>query len=304
MLQPRVIAAVLLAVAGLAACSHEAAADPCAYGTPGAQWLAYASDETGSWDVLAMRVDGSCLRTIAGGPSTDGHPAWAPGGLLAYDSTHAPLQSVWIHVLDTGVERRLDLGNLAAAAPAFSPDGHTLAFEGRFVGSTATSVYVVPVAGGAPVELTPEPIPHTNGGPVFSPDGAEVFFVSNRNGPWDVFVVPATGGAAVQVTTGSGIVGKPTISPDGRTLAFARSTAASSEVVVYDRGTGTTTPLGIANAAEPAFDPTPGASRLATSVLHGFYPTIDLVPVSGAGSTRLTFGPGPDGAPALAPLGH
>ena len=205
--------------------------------------------------------------------------------------------------METGAEHELDVGALVATSPAFSPDGTKLAFEAHLAGSTTSSIYRVPPGGGTPVELTPEAVPHSNGGPVFSPDGVtSIYFVSNRNGPYDVFAVPVGGGATVQVTTGSGILGKPAVSPDGRKLAFTRIAGGSTEVVLYDLAAGTTTPLGIAGAAEPAFDPAGG--RLAMSVFHGAFATIDLAPLPGATSTRLTTGPGPDGTPAFAPLGR
>ena len=306
----RLIAVLLAAAAGAACASHEAQQqtpqsplDPCAHATPGAAWLAYATGESGSWDVLAMRADGTCTRTLASGPASDLDPAWAPSGIVAYASDRAPLPSVWVHEVETGAERRLDVGaSLRASSPAFSPDGETLAFEGRYVGSLTSSIYRVPVGGGTPVELTPEATPHGNGGPAFSPDGATIYFVSNRTGVYDVFSVPAVGGPVIPVTTGSGIRGKPAISPDGTTLAFTRSAGSSTEVVLYDLGAATITPLGIAGASDPAFDPAGG--RLLIRAPHGLQTTIDLVAVSGTGATRVTFGPGPDGAPAFAPLGH
>ena len=294
--------AVALAVAGAVGCTEsDPEPPPCAYRARGAAWLAYGTGEAGSWDVVVMRADRTCRVTIANDPSVDLHPAWAPGGVVAYDSSRAPWPSVWIQAIETGVERRLDVGDLRAASPAFSPDGQTVAFEGRPPGALLSSIYVVPVAGGTPLELTPEATPHGNGGPVFSPDGATIYFVSNRNGPWDVFKVPSGGGPAVPVTTGAGVVGKAAISPDGATLAFTRATLTSTEVVLYALGTETTTPLGIDGASEPAFDP--AGDRLAIRVFRGAYSTLDLAPLSGTGPVRLTLGPGPDGAPAFAPPG-
>ena len=228
--------AVALAAAGAVACSGEE--DPCAFATRGPAWLAFASAEGGGWDVQVIRADGSCRRAITSDPAVDLNPAWAPNGVVAYESDRAPATSVWIHDVAAGTERRLDVGALRASSPAVSPDGAKLAFEGRAPGATTSGIYTVPLAGGTPVLLTPEDVPHGNGGPVFAPDGSRLYFVSNRNGPYEVFEVPAAGGAAVQVTTGSGILGKPAISPDGATLAFTRTSGASTEVVRYALGTG------------------------------------------------------------------
>lgn len=299
--------ALALAVAGGAACgAHPGTPEdprgpeaPCAFATPGARWLAFASAEGGDWDIHVVRADGSCRRALSAVPGVDVNPAWGPGGVVAYESDRAPGTGIWLHDVAAGTERRLDVGGLRAMAPAFSPDGAWLAFEGRPPGATASSIYVVRVAGGAPVELTPGASPHGNGGPVFSPDGAAVYFVSNRNGPYEVFRVPAAGGAAEQVTTGSGIVGRPALSPDGATLAFTRAAGASTEVVRYALASRATTPLGVATAAAPAFDPAGGA--VAVRVFHGAAANVDLAPLEGGVAVRVTSGPGPDGAPAFPP---
>lgn len=303
------IIAVALAAAGAMACGssqepppQQPAPDPCVYATAGAPWLSYSTGASGNRDIAVVRADGTCRRAITTATSDDQDPAWGWSGIVAYDSDRAPLPSVWIQTVDSGAERRLDVGpTLRARAPAFSPDGQSIAFEGRYLGTTTSSIYVVPAAGGTPVELTPEAIPHGNGDPTFSPDGSTVYFVSDRNGSYDVYRVPAAGGAAVQVTNGSGILGRASVSPDGGTLAFARLGGTSTEIVLYDLGAGTTTPLATADASDPAFDPAGG--RLAARVLHNGNANIDLLPLSG-GDVRLTLGSGPDGAPAFAPLGH
>jgi TolB protein len=289
--------AAALAVAG--GCGAGAGQDPCAFATEGAPWLAFASAEGGDWNVQVIRADGSCRRALSTAPGVDASPAWAPGGVVAYESDRAPRTSIWLHDVQAGTERRLDLGDLRAMTPAFSPDGAWLAFEGRPPGATVGSIHLVRISGGAPVELTPEATPHGNGGPVFSPDGATVYFVSNRSGSYEVFRVPAAGGIAEQVTTGSGILGRPAISPDGTDLAFTRAAGASTEVVRYALATGAVTPLGVAGAAAPSFEP--GGAALAVRVSHGSSAILALAPLDGGGSVPVTAGPGPDGAPAFAP---
>lgn len=296
--------AVLLAAAILAACGHHDQLEPCAFAAAGAAWIAFTSEAQGSWDVEVIRADGTCRRALTGGGSRDLHPAWGSGGLLAYDSDRAPGPGLWVHDVSSGAERRIDLaGDLGATSPAFSPDGATLAFEGRMAGTTDGSIYLVPVAGGTPRLLTPDvpgsatPHPSGNGGPAFSSDGATVYFVSNRAGPYDVFRVPVAGGEAVRITAGSGIVGRPAVSPDGRTLAYARSAGGSTEVVRYDLATGTVTPVA-AGASEPAFDPAGG--RLAIRAERLLASAIELVALDGGSAAPVTTGPGPDAGPAFA----
>lgn len=294
--------AILLAGAGAAGCSEkDAAPDPCAHATAGAPWLAFASGEASDGqDIHVIRADGTCRRALTRDAVWDGNPAWAPGGVVAFESDRAPRTSIWLAPIDAGAPRRLDFGELLAMSPAIAPDGATLAFEGRYVGSATNSIWLAPLAGGAPVERVPGAA-YGNGSPVFSPDGATLYFISNRTGRYEIFRVPVAGGVdPVQITSGSRLYDRPTISPDGATLAYARNAGGTAtEVVLVDpAGATTPVPLGIPGAAEPAFDPAGG--RLAIRANYGLTTSIELVTMpAGAPVYRLTTGPGPDGAPAF-----
>ena len=79
-----------------------------------------------------------------------------------------------------------------AADPALSPDGKTLAFAWR------GDVWLVPTAGGPARQLTQHPADDRQ--PAFSPDGARIAFVSNRQAGNQVYVVDLAGGAPKQLT--------------------------------------------------------------------------------------------------------
>ena len=111
----------------------------------------------------------------------------------------------------------------------FSPDGKTIAFTGQYDGDE--QVYVVPVTGGVPKQLTFYPAR----GPLterwgydnqvygWTPDGKRVLFRSLRDG-WTLvenhlYTVSAEGGSAVQLpmpTAGAGA-----FSPDGKQMVYS-----------------------------------------------------------------------------------
>lgn len=77
--------------------------------------------------------------------------------------------------------------------------------------------------------------------PVWSPDGTQLAFVSNRtddpdrNQNTDIYVMEARKGAAMkQLTTWTGADNTPVWSPDGKRIAYLRSTAASN-FLMYDQ---------------------------------------------------------------------
>ncbi len=79
---------------------------------------------------------------------------------------------------------------------AISPDGSQIAFS--FKGD----IYTVPVNGGRASQLTTNPSHDTY--PIWSPDGQQIAFASNRLGSMDIYVVNKEGGVPVRLTTHSG----------------------------------------------------------------------------------------------------
>jgi DNA-binding winged helix-turn-helix (wHTH) protein len=58
-----------------------------------------------------------------------------------------------------------------------------------------------------------------NAAPQFSPDGKRIIFMSNRSGPWQIWMSNADGSDPVQVTF-TDSAGTPRWSPDGKSIAF------------------------------------------------------------------------------------
>src|SRR5215475_9913788 len=110
------------------------------------------------------------------------------------------------------------------AEPQISPDGkwiaYSLATPDMDGNRNASNIWIVPTAGGAPVQLTQS---GKDSSPVWSPDGKTLAFLSSRGGESQVYLLSLEGGEPQPFTplsTGADIV---KWSPDGKTIAFTSS---------------------------------------------------------------------------------
>jgi dipeptidyl aminopeptidase/acylaminoacyl peptidase len=108
--------------------------------------------------------------------------------------------------------------------PQISPDGkwvaYTVSTPDLDANRSSSNIWLVPVAGGASVQLTQS---GHDSSPVWSPDGKTLAFLSSRDGNSQVYLLPLDGGEARELThlsTGADIV---KWSPEGGTLAFTSS---------------------------------------------------------------------------------
>src|SRR5947207_6756401 len=97
--------------------------------------------------------------------------------------------------------------------PDISPDGKLVAFS--YLGD----IWVVEAIGGVARPVTMHEAHDVN--PVFSPDGKQIAFSSNRHGSYDVFVVPSVGGKPRRLTFDSGHDMVTGWTPDGKHVVFS-----------------------------------------------------------------------------------
>lgn len=97
--------------------------------------------------------------------------------------------------------------------PAISPDGRAIVFS--FHGN----LWKVAATGGIATPLTVSTAHNTM--PVWSPDGSHIAFASDRNGNFDVYVMPADGGEATRLTFHSADETPTSFTPDGKAVLFS-----------------------------------------------------------------------------------
>jgi TolB protein len=169
--------------------------------------------------------------------------AWAPDGhRIAYTRFSAGRGSVVIRDLAGGsatvahgTETDLNF------APAFSPDGRTLAFA-RAEESGATNIFISNVASRCCLQRLTVRNFADNLSPTYSPDGRRIAYVSSRAGPPQIYVMSADGtDQEVLASFDFGATGPsfaPEWSPDGASVVFHREVSRSPQIFILDVASG------------------------------------------------------------------
>jgi dipeptidyl aminopeptidase/acylaminoacyl peptidase len=117
------------------------------------------------------------------------------------------------------------LGLSRVSEPALSPNGKQVAFTVQTVDVERNvkpkQIYVVGIDGSAPRQLTHEG--NDNERPRWSPDAELIYFISDRSGSSQVWVMDNAGGHARQITRLSTEAGGLLLSPDGKKIVFESS---------------------------------------------------------------------------------
>jgi Tol biopolymer transport system component len=146
----------------------------------------------------------------------DSSPQYSPdGSRLAFSSMRSGSDGLWVADPNGANEVRLfDGKGMPIGAESWSPDGRQLAFEWH--PTKGAEIHVMPGAGGPSRTLVADRF--NNRVPVWSKDGAFIYFASDRTGTWQIFEIPAVGGPITQLTTGGGSFAS--LSPQGDMLYY------------------------------------------------------------------------------------
>jgi Tol biopolymer transport system component/predicted Ser/Thr protein kinase len=201
---------------------------------PDGSAIAFASDRSGSWSIWKVPVLGGSA-AVAVENARD--PAISPDGArIAFERIDANGDSrIYIAPLaDPGHAYRVTSGMGSAlmgeSDPAWSPDGASLCYAGD------RGLWIVNAKGGTPRRLTRDSEYDVE--PAWSSTDGVVYFSSFRGGVFALWQVSTTGGAARRLTHGPGPERHPSVSRDGRRLAFS-TFADKNDLVLRDVRRGT-----------------------------------------------------------------
>jgi TolB protein len=162
-----------------------------------------------------------------------GSPAWSPdGSRIAYQVSQFPSLEGAILIVDAGggTPDTLLSDRSMIAGLHWSPDGNDIVFSSYGAGSF--DLWVLPVMGGEPVQITNSPANETQ--PKWSPDGARIAFISDLAGTMDIWTVSSTGGDWTQITFGPFGAGPLSWSPTGDAITFVLTRGPIENATVQD----------------------------------------------------------------------
>ncbi|MEW6126828.1 MAG: protein kinase [Acidobacteriota bacterium] len=196
--------------------------------SPNGEYIAFRSERDGG-GVFVMGASGESVRRLSDrGPAF--HPAWSPDSqevIFTEERFRDPRERqvsphrLWAVNLKS-LEKRLISTN-DVVQPQWSPNGHRLAYWASDE-SSQRDIWTMTPKGESAVRVTNDAA--TDWNPIWSPDGKQLYFVSDRSGGmqlWRVAIDEATGRALAEpelVPTPSAFSQHISLSRDGKRLAF------------------------------------------------------------------------------------
>ena len=178
-------------------------------------------------DIWLLPVAGGDAKRLTNDPANDDDIIWSPDGTkLVFMSDRENQPDVYTIDVKTKAITRLTNDADTEANPQWSPDGKWVSFAKA---GSQPGLYIVPASGGDKPRLLAAGNGNNNFGQgitshVWSPDSRWVAFARmDRFTTTDIWVIPAVGGTAVNVTRYPDVNAQPRFTKDGRNLLFVSS---------------------------------------------------------------------------------
>nr|WP_211336876.1 Tol-Pal system beta propeller repeat protein TolB [Hydromonas duriensis] len=227
--------------------------------------LSYVDAADGKYRLLISDSDGDNAVAALVSKEPIISPSWSPSGKkVAYVSFENKKPVVYVHELATGQRAVISGYKGNNSAPAWSPDGQSLALALSRDGNT--QIYQVSANGGNLKRLTTSQGSIIDTEPQYSPDGRFIYFTSDRGGEPQIYRMSAEGEAVEGVkrmTYKANYNTSPRISPDGNHMAFI-SRAAGYQVHLMDLRNGD-----VQNISNTSADESPSFAANGQVILYG-----------------------------------
>ncbi|MDT7605270.1 MAG: hypothetical protein QOF61_3267, partial [Acidobacteriota bacterium] len=193
--------------------------------SPDGRLVAYSwkGGTTDRMNIYVQQVDAGTPLRLTTALAREGSPTWSPDGrYIAFvrNSLDASTDGIYLIPALGGHERQL--AHISCVSLDWSPDGRSLAYAARDHAQETYGVSVLTVDSLDVRRLTSPPA-GTFGDihPVFSPDGQTLAFIRYTDDVAELFIMPAGGGEARQLTFDNRRIDGLVWTPDSRELVFS-----------------------------------------------------------------------------------
>ena len=213
-------------------------------------------------NIYIMPIEGGEARVIREGLSYDIQPRFSPDGTkISFTSDAGGGDNIWVMNSDGSDAKQITNESFRLLNNAsWTPDGNYLVARKHFTSARslgAGEIWMYHITGGSGIQLTERPNDQQDKGqPVVSSDGRYVyysqdvypggFFQYNKDPNSQIYVInryDREEGNIERITGGPGGAISPTVSPDGKKLAFVKRVRTKSVLYVRDLETGIERPV-------------------------------------------------------------
>jgi DNA-binding winged helix-turn-helix (wHTH) protein len=194
--------------------------------SPDGNSIAYSSDHNGNFEIYVKPMaPGANEIQLTSDGEQNFQPAFSPDGkFIAFYSKNRG--GIWVIPASGGKARQM---TAFGSRPAWSPDGNSIAFQSdplTDLGANASpalppsTVWIVPMRGGEPVQLTQAGNPSGgHGSPSWSPDGERIVFSASEfaGNSGLIWTVSSKGGDLKQIAKQGS---EPVFAPDGKRVFY------------------------------------------------------------------------------------
>ncbi|MCQ3930746.1 MAG: hypothetical protein DPW16_09810 [Chloroflexi bacterium] len=209
--------------------------------SPDAQWIAFASNRDGNWEIYIGSVDGLIQQRVTNTPNAiDIDPMWSPDGqYIVYESARDGNWELYMVDVATGVETRLTDDAANDINAFWHPDGSKLIFQSDREGGL-WQIYELTIATGEVVKLSDGAGYDHDAS--YSFNGEKIVFRSYRDGSDTsaVYVMNADGTDVQLISDVAGDATNPVFSPDDSVVAYQSDVDGDLDIYVYEFSSGIT----------------------------------------------------------------
>jgi TolB protein len=134
--------------------------------------------------------------------------------------------------------------------------------------------------------------------------GSKIAFIAARGGKKEVYTADCDGSNRRQLTSDNSLSVAPSLSPDGRLIAYTSYLKGYADIYVIDLGSGARNRIVKFPGTNSGAAFSPDGSEIACSASRDGNPELYVVAPDGSGARRLTHTPGVESSPSWSPDGR